>query len=253
MIASSASAVKSLTGLAFSSANSRRKLSANIGMSEARSRSGGAQSSTTPKRKKRSSRNSPLPTISLRFLFVAATMRTSAISVLLPPTRSKVRSPRNRSSLTCVVSSISPISSRNNVPPSACSNRPTRRSCAPVNAPFSWPNNSLSSSVGDSAAQCTVTIGRLERGLSWWIALAKSSLPVPLSPWIKTVARDGATCRTMSITFCIGSDSPMMFSSPNFLLSCCLSVLFSLSRVRSLRARAMRVSSSSICIRPLAK
>ena len=73
MIASSASAVKSLTGLAFSSANSRRKLSANIGMSEARSRSGGAQSSTTPKRKKRSSRNSPLPTISLRFLFVAAT------------------------------------------------------------------------------------------------------------------------------------------------------------------------------------
>ena len=91
------------------------------------------------------------------------------------------------------------------------------------------------------------------RYLSWWIALAKSSLPVPLSPWSKTVARDGATCRTMSITFCIGSDSPMMFSSPNFLLSCCLSVLFSLSSVRNLSARAMRVSSSSICIRPLAR
>jgi hypothetical protein len=33
--------------------------------------------------------------------------------------------------------SISAISSRKSVPPLACSNRPMRRSCAPVNAPFS--------------------------------------------------------------------------------------------------------------------
>ncbi len=37
---------------------------------------------------------------------------------------------------------MSPISSRNSVPPSACSNRPALRVLAPVKAPFSWPNSS---------------------------------------------------------------------------------------------------------------
>ena len=37
---------------------------------------------------------------------------------------------------------ISPISSRNSVPPSASSKRPLRCASAPVNAPFSWPNSS---------------------------------------------------------------------------------------------------------------
>ena len=41
----------------------------------------------------------------------------------------------------------SPISSRNSVPPEASSNLPGRASWASVNAPFSWPNSSLSSSV----------------------------------------------------------------------------------------------------------
>ena len=56
-----------------------------------------------------------------------------------------------------MLASISPISSRKMVPPSACSNRPTRRSLAPVNAPFSWPKSSLSRSCGLSAAQWTAT------------------------------------------------------------------------------------------------
>src|SRR5437660_759758 len=38
---------------------------------------------------------------------------------------------------TWVLASISATSSRKIVPPFACSNRPIRRSCAPVNAPFS--------------------------------------------------------------------------------------------------------------------
>ena len=39
------------------------------------------------------------------------------------------------------------------MPPSAASNRPGLAAIAPVNAPFSWPNSSLSSSVSVSAAQ----------------------------------------------------------------------------------------------------
>ena len=39
---------------------------------------------------------------------------------------------------------MSPISSRNSVPPSASSKRPFFRCSAPVNAPFSWPNSSAS-------------------------------------------------------------------------------------------------------------
>ena len=111
--------------------------------------------------------NFPALTSSSRFLLVAVTSRTSAVKVLFEPTRSNVRSPRKRSSFTWMVASISPISSRNNVPPWACSKRPMRRSCAPVNAPFSWPNSSLSSSVGASAAPCTITSGCFARGLSW--------------------------------------------------------------------------------------
>src|SRR3989440_9449060 len=37
---------------------------------------------------------------------------------------------------------MSPISSRNKVPPSACSKRPRRKVCAPVKAPRSCPNSS---------------------------------------------------------------------------------------------------------------
>ena len=44
-----------------------------------------------------------------------------------------------------MVGFMSPISSRNIVPPSATSKRPLRAASAPVNAPFSWPNSSLSS------------------------------------------------------------------------------------------------------------
>jgi hypothetical protein len=47
---------------------------------------------------------------------------------------------------------MSPISSRNSVPPSACSKRPTWRFVAPVKAPASCPNSSLSSSSAGIAA-----------------------------------------------------------------------------------------------------
>src|SRR2546427_6623102 len=60
---------------------------------------------------------------------VAATTRTSTwISDLPPPTRRKLPSWSTRSSLACVLESISAISSRNSVPPSASSKQPSRRS-----------------------------------------------------------------------------------------------------------------------------
>ena len=90
---------------------------------------------------------------------MAAITRTSTLIGWVPPTRKKVRLSSTRSSLTWVASGISPISSRKMVPPSASSNRPSRRSAAPVKAPFSWPNSSLSSSVSGSAAQLTAMNG----------------------------------------------------------------------------------------------
>jgi hypothetical protein len=57
--------------------------------------------------------------------------------VLMPPTRSNSDSWMARRSLTCISTGISPISSRNRVPPSASSKRPGLELVAPVNAPFS--------------------------------------------------------------------------------------------------------------------
>ena len=54
-----------------------------------------------------------------------------------------------RSSAICVSAGSSPISSRKIVPPSATSNLPRRCCNAPVNAPFSWPNNSRQSNLAE--------------------------------------------------------------------------------------------------------
>ena len=45
------------------------------------------------------------------------------------------------------------ISSRNSVPPSASSKQPVRSAFASVNAPFTWPNSSLSKTPSDEAAR----------------------------------------------------------------------------------------------------
>jgi DNA-binding response OmpR family regulator len=113
---------------------------------------------------------------------VAAMTRTSTLISVGAADRRISRSCSTRSSLTCSSSGISPISSRNSVPPSASSNRPGLSRSAPVNAPFSWPNSSLSSRFSGIAAQLTRDERRVARGCCWWIARATSSLPVPLSP-----------------------------------------------------------------------
>ena len=69
-----------------------------------------------------------------------------------------------------------------------------------MKAPFSWPNSSLSKSVGESAVQLTATQGPA-RPLASWIAWATSSLPVPVSPRIRTVEPSGPTCSIRSKTW----------------------------------------------------
>ena len=67
------------------------------------------------------------------------------------------RSCKKRNSFACKASGRSPISSRNSVPLSASSILPGVCLTAPVNAPFSWPNSSLSSRFSGIAAQLMAT------------------------------------------------------------------------------------------------
>jgi hypothetical protein len=53
------------------------------------------------------------------------------------------------------------------VPPWAASNTPDFDSTAPVKAPRTWPNSSLSNSVSTTAEQLIVMNGRFRRGPAW--------------------------------------------------------------------------------------
>ena len=94
------------------------------------------------------------------------------------------------------------------------SNLPILRVTAPVNAPRSWPNSSLSRMSLGMAPQLIARNRSLRRGLARWSALATSSLPVPLSPITSTLERVGATSRICSNRRSIGSERPMMLSKP---------------------------------------
>ncbi len=99
------------------------------------------------------------------------------------------------------------------MPASASSNLPMRRADAPVKAPRSCPKSSLSSSVSGIAAQLIATKAPSRRAESAWIARAKSSLPVPLSPSSRTVASVAATRSVSARTARIAADSPTIGGS----------------------------------------
>ena len=162
----------------------------------------------TFRRKNRSSRKLPSATARPRSLFVAARMRTSILIGLPPPTRSISRASMARNSLACASAPKSPTSSRKRVPVCASSKRPRRRSVAPVNAPRSCPNISLSTRSRGMAAQFTRMNGRSRRGLARCSAAATSSLPVPDSPVISTRASVGPTRAMRARTSCITGESP---------------------------------------------
>ena len=96
------------------------------------------------------------------------------------------------------------------VPWSAISNRPFLEATALVNAPLTWPKSWDSSRSTGMEPEFTGTKGLSARGEARWMALAMSSLPVPLSPLISTVEREGATCATRSRTASMRSLRPTM-------------------------------------------
>jgi len=96
------------------------------------------------------------------------------------------------------------------VPPSARANLPFLLVAAPVNAPRTWPNSSDSSSVSGMAAQFTLMRGMFRWALRSWMARASSSLPVPVSPMMRTVLLVSATRSAFAITSWITRLRPTM-------------------------------------------
>ena len=126
--------------------------------------------------------------------------RTSQLIDFFPPMRSKRFSCNTLSSATCALSGRLLTSSRNSVPLSARSNLPSWHVLASVNAPASWPNNSLSTNSCGMLPQLTAMNSPSLRGLMAWMERAIISLPTPVSPVIKTGTRVGATISTLFST-----------------------------------------------------
>ena len=85
-------------------------------------------------------------------------------------------------------------------PSSATSRSPFFAETAPVNAPRSWPKSSLSKSSSERLAASTRTKGLPPRVETSWIARARRSLPVPLSPRIRIVDGRSAARSIASIS-----------------------------------------------------
>ena len=113
---------------------------------------------------------------SRRSRWVAARTRTSTGRSLLAPTARTHPLSRTWSSLAWSAGDISPISSSKRVPSRASSNRPARLLVAPVKAPRTCPNSSLSRRGSGRAAQLTLTNGFAARALDAWIARASAGL-----------------------------------------------------------------------------
>ena len=96
------------------------------------------------------------------------------------------------------------------VPWSATSKRPFLEEMALVKAPLTWPKSWDSSRSTGMEPLLTATKDLSTRGDAEWMALAMSSLPVPLSPVMRTVEREGATWATRSKTETMRSLLPMM-------------------------------------------
>ena len=155
-----------------------------------------------------SSRNTLSAAIDSTLRFDAEITRQFTGNSCVPPTRTTFLLSRTRNKLGCMSMGISVISSKNKVPFSACMNTPSFLATAPVNAPFSWPNNSLPISSLDRAPQLVAT-NLPSALLALWIAWATTSLPTPLSPNNITLADVLATRSIIKYSSCIAADSPI--------------------------------------------
>jgi hypothetical protein len=117
-------------------------------------------------------------------------------------------------SFACVSMLISATSSRSIDPPLASSKQPAFFNSAPVNAPFSCPKSSFSMTSFGIAAQLMVRYGSSCRGLWLWMSRATTSLPVPLSPVMRTVVRDFAMRLTADLISQIGGLWPTRTAPP---------------------------------------
>ncbi len=131
---------------------------------------------------------------------MAAMTRTSTLMSCRLPSRENWPSCNTCSSLAWRGSGSSLISSRKMVPLLASSNFPGFSRWAPVKAPRSYPNSSLSKSSLGSAAEFTFTKGRSRRCERRCSRSATISLPTPLSPQTRTVTSVGATRPIRSCT-----------------------------------------------------
>ena len=122
----------------------------------------------------------------------------------------------------------------------ACSKRPCRWACAPVKAPFSWPNNSDSNNSAGIAAILMATNGFAARGLCLCSALATNSLPVPDWPQTITLMFDFAKRPIARNTSCIAGASPMISTSLSSRLSCVTSASFGSTARRTRRTASSR-------------
>ena len=107
--------------------------------------------------------------------------------------------------------------------------------------PLTWPKSSLSSRFS-LTARCSSprTNGLSLRRLLWWMARAISSLPVPLSPVISTVALVVAHCAINRYTCCIRGHAPIMLSSRYLELRASLRFDVLLPQWNGARARGSR-------------
>ncbi len=104
---------------------------------------------------------------------------------------------------------MSPISSRNSVPPRAAAISPVRAAWAPVKAPLTWPNNSSSTRFSGREAMFSATKGWSLRFESSCNSRAMSSFPVPVSPSISTEISRLATRAICSRNRCIEGETPI--------------------------------------------
>ncbi len=101
------------------------------------------------------------------------------------------------------------------MPPSASSKHPTRSALASVKAPFTWPNSSLSNTPSLNPPALTATSGFVARWDTAWSQRATTSLPVPCSPVISTLASEGPTRSMSSSTGCMAADSAISSGAPS--------------------------------------
>ena len=88
--------------------------------------------------------------------------------------------------------------------------------------------------------------GLFLRGLLLWIALATSSLPLPVSPLMRTVAFVGAMAFNFSSTCSIFGLLPTTPSKPNFSSSCRFNSRLARARRRPSEERSTMARSSAM-------